>query len=374
MASTVNTTTSTAGTRMPFQRKSFYHNGRYWVFYSPGDDFVYRTSLNNIAWSAPTTLHVGAHAAWSSVVFDGTYVHYTCCTWTAWTPLYYKRGIPNSDGTISWSADEQIAVAGSADKYSDPTVAIDSDGYPFISYMRGDRCFCTKSSTNDGVWTADWDVLIKPSAGTYVFSSIVPLSSTRMYIVYGEANAVLYGELWNGAAWSGEENVSTSSVEDILGGFCVTSIDDDVYVAFLKDATNDIVYLKRTYGVGWGAEETVEAGATATSTPVISHHGSKIYVLWADSPTADHIYYRARNGAWAARVDWLDESGEGLKRNDALSCYRESFAGALCAIWLTTPASPYNVRHDCLLGPSPPPGLENKSANMAAKMVGAGLI
>ncbi len=376
MVSTVGPSTVSYATRMPFQRLTFYHNGRYWVFYGSGTNFVYRTSIDAAAWSAPTTIHAGDLAAWSSACFDGTYVHYACSTYTAAQPIYYRRGTPDVGGGITWSAAEQTAVAGSGDRYGDPTIAIDSNGYPFISYLREKDCYCAKASTNNGTWTLDWDVLIKAIGVTDVFSSVVPLTSTRMYIVYGERNEKLYGKIWNGAAWSGEETLSTSKLETSLkGAFCVTSIGDDVHVTFLTMNPDwDIIYRKRTYGSGWEAEETVYDGDVSTykSSPVISHDGSTIYVLWMGSPTADHIFYRARNGAWDARVDWLDESAQGLTSNELLSCYFESFGGHLGAIWVSTPASPYNVRHDEL--PLPAGGIEVKGTNMGHKLLAAGAI
>ena len=372
MAVTIGTTTVSTATRMPFQRLCFYHNGRYWVFYGDGTNFVYRTSTDGAAWSGTTTLHAGELSAWCSIVFDGTYVHYAVTTWTATDPIYYRRGTPDADGGITWSAAEQTAVAGDvSDRYADPTIAIDSNGYPFIAYIREYDCYCAKASTNDGTWTLDWDVLIKASGGDFVFSAVVELTSAKMYVVYGEVagDTKLYGKLYN-AGFGGEEGVSTSDAEAAMGVFSVTSIGDDVHVAFLKDTTSDILYVARA--VGWGAEETVEAGTTVTSSPVISHHGSTIYVLWAGSPTADHIYYRVRNGAWDSDVDWLDESGQGLTRNDSLSCYFSNFGNHLGVIWITTPGSPYNVRHDEL--PLLLPASGAQSAFMASKLSAAGVI
>ena len=48
VASGITTSTATTSTH---QRKSFYANGRYWVFYSDATDMVYKTSLDGVSWS-----------------------------------------------------------------------------------------------------------------------------------------------------------------------------------------------------------------------------------------------------------------------------------------------------------------------------------
>ena len=37
---------------VPHMRKSFYANGRYWVFYSDATNMVYKTSLDGVSWSS----------------------------------------------------------------------------------------------------------------------------------------------------------------------------------------------------------------------------------------------------------------------------------------------------------------------------------
>ena len=95
VASGITTNTATVSTHM---RKSFYANGRYWVFYSDATNMVYKTSLDGVSWSLATTVRAADSGNRFSVFFEGTYLHYAYSAETANTPIYYRRGTPNSNG------------------------------------------------------------------------------------------------------------------------------------------------------------------------------------------------------------------------------------------------------------------------------------
>lgn len=117
----------------PVQRKSFYASGRHWVFYGDGKNMVYKTSRDAENWSGATTVRPCVQGYYFSVWFDGTCVHYAAYPGTSGSPLVYRRGIPESSGSITWSAPEQTVVPGKlGNQYKFPFVAVDSYGYPWI--------------------------------------------------------------------------------------------------------------------------------------------------------------------------------------------------------------------------------------------------
>jgi len=69
-------TSTTGAVPYPHQRKTFYANGRFWVFYSDGRNMVYRTSTDGSTWSSATTVRAAINGSLFSVWFDGTYLHY----------------------------------------------------------------------------------------------------------------------------------------------------------------------------------------------------------------------------------------------------------------------------------------------------------
>ena len=177
--SLVGTSTSTSATWYPFQRKSFYANGRFWVFYSDGTNMVYRTSTDGSTWSSATTVRACTYGYKFSIWFDGTYLHYAYGSSSA---IYYRRGTPNSDGTITWSAAEQtVSTTYNSARY--PMISVDSNGYVFVGYSDYDGTnrypYVIKSGNNDGTWgttpsgfpyqlstaSATWGVSVVPQIG-----------------------------------------------------------------------------------------------------------------------------------------------------------------------------------------------------------------
>jgi hypothetical protein len=145
-----------------FQRKSFYANGRFWVFYKTHffgvgtyHDICYRTSTDGTTWTDEVFVtKVWGTTDWGedySLYFDGTYFHYVAKT--DLTKLRYRRGLPNADGSIVWSAAEQVVT--DSIRTWDPTITVDTQGYPFIGYADAYYPWVTKSITNDGTWQTD---------------------------------------------------------------------------------------------------------------------------------------------------------------------------------------------------------------------------
>jgi len=100
---TTGTSTTSQAVQYLYQRKSFHANGRFWVFYSDGANLVYRSSTDGLSWGGTTIVRASFMGYYFSVWFDGTYVHYVCGRGIAGEALLYRRGTPNTDGTITWS-------------------------------------------------------------------------------------------------------------------------------------------------------------------------------------------------------------------------------------------------------------------------------
>ncbi len=112
--SLVGTSTSAYANSYPFQRKEFYANGLIWKFYSDGTNMVYKTSSDGVTWSAATAIREATYGYRFSVDFNGTHLAYAYASSASGDSLYWRMGVPNSDGTITWSAPEQVAVAGAS--------------------------------------------------------------------------------------------------------------------------------------------------------------------------------------------------------------------------------------------------------------------
>jgi hypothetical protein len=358
----VGTSTTSAATWYPFQRKGFYANGRYWVFYSDGTNMVYSTSTDGITWTSATTIRACTSGAYFSIQFNGTYLHYA---YASSSSIYYRRGIPNSDGTISWSTTTEQVVSTTYNRANYPMISTDSNGYVWIGYIDYDPNtlstypYVIKSGNNDGTWGTT------PTGFPYLLSgtsyntwrvSVIPLTSGKMLVIYTYNGGAVYAIRWTGSDWGTE--VSTTVA--IYYGYEHSAVaqGDDVHLVFLKNTGYDILYTKYIYSSNsFSTATTLQAGATSTSAPVISIDTATndLYVFWAGYPTANHIYYRkytASTGQWETVVDWINLESYGLTGNDRLTCFYQAYNNKIGLIYMTR--TTYEIRFDYLPLNTPP--------------------
>ena len=354
----VTTQSRAVGGWYSHQRNSFYANGRFWAFWGDGNGMVYATSTNGVNWTAPTTVKTGGlsvDGSYFSIWFDGTWLYYAYSPMQSGCAIYFRRGIPNSDGTITWSADEQIAVPQTAGvEPLVPFVGVDSGGYPYIGYYTETDIInrVTKSSTNDGTWTtaSGFPYQLSTTSGRAV--SVLPLTGGKMIAIY--AIDTIRVRVWNGSAWGTEASTTSTCLEWL---YSAVAQGDDVHLVFLKSTGYDIIYTKYSYASNsFSPETTLVSGAPYRSAPVLSINPATndLYVFWAGYPTANHIYYRkytAATGLWENPVDWIDESSSGLTGNDQLRSFYQSYGGYIGLLYMTKTASPYNLKFASLSVP-----------------------
>jgi hypothetical protein len=356
--SVVGTSTDGYAVSYPFQRKSFYANGRFWVFYSDGTNMVYRTSTDGSTWSSATTVRAATAGYYFSVWFDGTYLHYAYASSSA---IYYRRGTPNSDGTITWSAGEQT-VSTTYNKAFLPTISVDSNRYVWVGYRDYSGTYyypyVIKSGNNDGTWGTGTITQLSTTENVAWRVIVIPLTSGKMLAVYAYDGATVKVKKWDGSAWGTE--VATTSAISSAYYFSAVAQGDDAHLTFLK-STYNIIYTKYTYSTNsFGTETTLVSGATSTSAPVLSIDTATndLYVFAATKTTgtppgwtADHIYYikyTASSGTWGSWTDWIDESSTGtnelLYYAYKLICFYQSYGNYIGLEYMTKTASPYNVK------------------------------
>jgi len=353
----VGTSTASSATYYPSQRKSFYANGRFWVFYFDGTNMVYRTSTDGSTWTSATTVKAVTAGNQFSIWFDGTYLHYV---YAYASSLYYRRGTPNSNGSITWSATEQT-VSTTYNYALYPVISTDSNGYVWIGYYEYTGTFyypyIIKSGNNDGTWGST------PSGFPYQLSSTnaiwnvipVPLTSGKMLVIYARTSASLTMQAWNGSAWGSA--VTTVSTNQYYYSFSAVAQGDNAHIVFLKATTYDIVYTKYTYSTNsLSTETTLVSGATSTSAPVMSinPNTNDLYVFVATKTTgtptgwtANHIYYTKytdSTSTWGSWVDWINEATEVLTSEDVLTSFYQAYGNKIGLEYETKTASPYNVK------------------------------
>jgi len=97
-----------------WQHKIFYNNGRWWLFYSSDESHVgFVTSPDGGAWSAFTSLVAVANevgqciAVAYDIAANKFHITYVKGSVVLGNSVYYRRGTPNSDGTMTLDAEER---------------------------------------------------------------------------------------------------------------------------------------------------------------------------------------------------------------------------------------------------------------------------
>jgi len=353
-SSTVGTSTDEYATSYPFQRKVFYANGRFWDFYSDGINMVYRTSTDGTSWSAATTVRADSFGQLFSIWFDGTYLHYAYFDVSA---IYYRRGTPNVNGSITWSASEQT-VSTTSNSAEFPFVSVDSNGYVWIGFVESNHPWVIKSGNNDGTWGTTpngFPYQLSTTSGTWCVS-VIPLTAGKMLAIYAHGSGyTVTAQRWDGAAWGTEVETTYTAFYGYY--YSAVAQGDNVHLTFLRGTEHYIVYYKYTYtSNSFGTEVIIKTYAEAYSAPVLCRDTSTnyLYVFWAtkttgepSGATANHIYYQKSidgGASWSAMVDWINEATEVLTYADRLTCFYQSYGNYTGLMYMTKTSSPYNVK------------------------------
>jgi len=358
--STVGTSTTNRAVGYAGQRKGFYAEGRFWLFYSDGTNAVFESTTDPTDWSGtPTSIGSCTNGAYFAIFFDGTYVHYAR---EYNYDLFYRRGTPNSNGTISWSAAEQAVLDGSSTNYYRfPYMTVDSNGYAWIGarYYNGTSYYpyVLKNANNNGTWSTDFSYKFSTTSQSGWRVNPVALTTGKIYVVCTADGLASIGRLYNGG-WGSEETDVADYPTQYGHESCVVAYGDDVHFVYNRRTTYQIRYNKRTYGIGWGANDVLIADSTEpNTTPSISvDSNGHLYVFWQNEGV-DHVYYiKCVSGTWDAEAtDWINESvddiGCGFVQN-SFYCAYENYIGFS---YMTKLASPYNVKFAYLSLEAPPP-------------------
>ncbi len=361
MPATVSTSTTRYAAQYAYHRKGFYAAGLFWVFFSNGTNAGWEFSADGTTWAgAFTSIGAALHGRFFSIWFDGTYIHYARTDYDGTEDTYYRRGVPENDGTITWSAAEQTVHTGtSTDRYPYPCVAVDTNGYAWIAaqYDFGavETPYVLKNANLDGTWALDFAYQLSVIDNSVWRAGIVPLTDGKMYAFYGRPGTSPLGRLYD-AGWGAEENTLTDFPAEDGYGFSVVAIQDNVHILYNRDVTYQIRHNERVWGVGWNANDVLVQDAVSLScNPVLSSNPSvgDLYCFWTRTPN-DHVYYkRYTGGAWdGAATDWIDETADDIQLDYFMSGFYKDYGGYIGLIYITKLAPPWKVRFAFLTFPA----------------------
>jgi hypothetical protein len=317
-----------------FQRKTVEAQGRIWVFYK-NTEVCYRSSIDGGAtWSSEQVAYdVSGALNEMTVEVKNNYAHLVL---NDNGELIYERGLLNTDGTVSWSSSYHVAVGSVL--YS--SVAVDSDGYPYVSYHDGkdNHFYVGKSSANDGSWVnaSGFPVQLTGSTSAYWRGSIVSLSSSQIYAVYSKGNYlgsadVWRGRLYNGSDWETEETISVSQTSTNWMHSLVSDSSDNLYLQFNQGLWSDNI-LRIKLGGNWQDEETICSNDFGYCGG-LALNGTDVYCFM--QKTGAGIYYRQRTtaGTWDTIVFQVSDASI---HTDTLTPYETAENDRIGFVWTTT--------------------------------------
>lgn len=342
----VNSTHS-IGVYTPQQRRVFQTDARIFVFFYHVGNLEYSSSIDGVTWASNVTIKAIQSGESFGIWFDGTYIHYVTSTPSSLaTHMKYRRGTPNSDGSISWSAAEQDAKGSNDTRYlQKPSIITDSSGNPCIAYIvatsaagAASRPWVTKSSTSNGTWTtaSGFPYNVKSDGGG-AYCVLIPLNGERLY-----AYIPSQGRLYTGS-WSSLEDIPQAVSFDWYGSG--VGIGDDVHVTW-TESDGKYYYSTRAYGGGWAASKThIGTGSAACTGVVLMKDGNGyLYAAWQNAVAK--IIYRSDyvGGSWDISNVWETET-EALSLPDAPGgCYSDDSRERIGVIYSTLGTPPCNLR------------------------------
>ena len=336
-------------------------SGLFWAFYCNDTHMICKTTSDFVTWSDKMSIRPSIRAYYFDILFDGTYLHYVWGNGAyPQDRFYYRRGIPQSDGTISWSAAEQEAAPHCG---TSPVMDVDSAGRIWFVYQQGKtgggthRFYVTKNNNIDGTWSTASGYPLELSevnlpGRNRIQGSICALTDGKMYAVWAWQNkssgttSPVYGKLYNGIGWGPRETVSSRNVTCLAGNsVSVDAINDDVITVYPAKQGNktQIGFNYRNYTLGsWGLDENVSSilpsdcnvdkracGPAITLDPT----SRTLWVYYADIEKG-MIYLRNRTGRiWNAEEEFCDFSQKHTMNVFWVSAMRRTWKHCLCIIF-----------------------------------------
>ena len=287
--------------------RTFYAHDMYWAFYTKSGDntnFYYKTSTDGDSWSGEYSINASVSTSiyvWGIWLDDSGNVHfvYPDYSFAGTDYVKYRRGVPQSNSTITWDTDWQVVITRSnvGQEVERAQVVVDPAGYPTIMYYMGQsqsdyRSYITKSTTNNGTFThAGYQKTIVTLASEHRSWLVQYSNSTEMYVLYTSSSAGdeyhIRGCYYNGSVWAGTDDyVFQGDIHEFYSQVRgVTDDSDNLYTAYCRGTSWPGWYLRIRYSTGtWG--DPIQINSELTSLSMTYDEGRDfIYVFYLSGAT-----------------------------------------------------------------------------------------
>ena len=275
---------------------------------------MYATSKDGLTGWANTIIrvHTGDDGELISTWFDDTYVYYVL----QGNPGLFRRGTFNSDGTITWTAEQSLGVL-----IWSPTLCVDIDGYPWIGYRSLEGSGWARlitSDTNDGTWStrAGFPVTLSSTKDSYAVMVLPQKSTAKINVVYlGSGTTTIYGREASAASVEAEQSQTVTLNYPLFGYRQAGNIGlgDEVLIAYSANNWSKYFIRFRGTALGFTAEQQLSSeDAYLTGVALVKVDDNTIYAIWQEKTSDLNFYRKSTDGG----LTWADEDG-----NTALDAY-----------------------------------------------------
>lgn len=289
------------------KKGGFFCAGRYWKFYgervggeTTGRLLKHRSRTVTGAWGSEFQIADTSQRLMFSIWFDGTYV---LLTWTRINSsyiVYFKRGIPNSDGTITWDPTRTVNSAGNW--YMSIAICRENgpDGHIWITTNNTNSVWYFWESTDDAGtgWTRR---TYTPISNQYEGANwIVPLEEAgQIYAM----RSLRFGTTWRayGVRWDGNNFVNHGQVgpDNRRVGDLIMRGNNVYALMFPHTANNNLLGRIWLYSSkSWQTERTITANADVANyaTVMWEQQNGMLYAYYEKTGASEAIYRQEADG------------------------------------------------------------------------------
>jgi hypothetical protein len=347
-----------------YQKRVLSIFGLDWVFYCDGTNMKFKTSYD--AWSASSILTKVDSSFQFDVATNGSDVSFAVLNGTDF--LYYRRGLANNTGGITWYASVQniTLLSGSLGNYF-PSIEMNSSGYDWLVFYQltgagAKRDLYYVNNVVNGSFISSLNGLLRSGQTQTDYPIVRAGLNGKMFCLLNLNNTgdVLRMRLYNGSAWNATLFQATT---DVVNGqyLAAVSNNNNLHITFISynitaggGHDGSIIYMMKNSSDSW-IERTIVSGpivsvlyltpniacnSTATNQSWVFYYSRIAYPL-------TEISYRQRfeNASWDSAVVLMTE---GLSSNNFLArtihCYPSISNNQIGVIFMDALAAPYNIK------------------------------
>lgn len=336
---TVNSSTNGSALENGQEGRTFFSNGRYWIFYYDSNNYTFTSSTDGTNWATKTNITTSGdvYAQTAGFYVNGTTIYYAIEGAAPSSRLIYTRnGTLNAAGTITWNAETSFTMTNNASFTPYTTIATDSLGNLWVAFI-DNSSYLEDWHYSSSTWTRDLYVNTQ-SSGAY---SLVPLNGGQMALISGSA---AYTDIRTISGVAGSWTTayqSSTQLAPVHNG--ATAIGNTVEA--VGSNSTGVYYMTYVYGSGvWSTPTLIFASGAVQCASITSDENYKLIISYFSS-TSTLLYNESANSgaSWATSgsISTTETLTVGTSMNFAVSEFLVS--NNMSLVWISG-TGPYQLR------------------------------